>query len=147
VIVAAMTSDEELPDPASVVIRRRIEWIDTDAAGIYHWTTVFRLVEAAEAVMHTGLGIVDRSFAASPRVAVSASFKRPLRFNDEVEVELAVERIGRSSLVYRLAVTSLDGLAADGSLTVCFIDQSTGKAAPWPQDLRERLSCGGRVDV
>jgi acyl-CoA thioester hydrolase len=147
VIVAAMAYDGELPDPASVVIRRRIEWIDTDAAGIYHWTTVFRLAEAAEAVMHTGLGIVERSVSASPRVAVSASFKRPLRFNDEVELELAVERMGRKSLVYRLAVTSAGALAAEGSLTVCFVDPATGRAAPWPQDLRERLSCGGRVEA
>jgi YbgC/YbaW family acyl-CoA thioester hydrolase len=137
---------DELPDAARVVIRRRIEWIDTDAAGIYHWTTVFRLAEAAEAAMHTALGI-ERTFGSAPRVAVSAEFKRPLRFNDPVAVELAVERIGRSSLVYRLTITSEAGVAAEGSLTVCFIDQATGRPAPWPQHIRERLSCGGRVQA
>jgi acyl-CoA thioesterase FadM len=40
-----------------VRLRRRTEWIDTDAAGIYHWTTVFRFAEAAEAALHTALGI------------------------------------------------------------------------------------------
>jgi acyl-CoA thioester hydrolase len=138
--------DDELPDPASVVIRRRIEWIDTDAAGIYHWTTVFRFAEAAEAVMHTALGI-ERTFGSAPRVAVSVDFKRPLRFNDAVDVELAVEAIGRSSLVYRLAVVSEAGVAAEGTLTVCFIDPATGRAAPWPPDTRERLSSGGRVQA
>jgi YbgC/YbaW family acyl-CoA thioester hydrolase len=138
--------DDELPDPASVVIRRRIEWIDTDAAGIYHWTTVFRFAEAAEAAMYTGLGI-ERTFGSAPRVAVSANFRSSLRFNDRVEVELAVESMGRSSLVYRLTITSDAGIAAEGSLTVCFVDQATGRAAPWPQDVRERLSCGGRVEA
>src|SRR3954464_4920869 len=38
-------------EPARIEITRRIEWIDTDAQGIYHWTTVFRLTEAAEAAL------------------------------------------------------------------------------------------------
>jgi acyl-CoA thioester hydrolase len=140
-----MANDDALPDPARVVIRRRIEWMDTDAAGIYHWTTVFRLVEAAEAVMHTALGIPNETFGASPRVAVSATFSRSLRFNDPVEVELAVESIGRSSLVYRLAIASEGEPAAEGSLTIVFIDKSTGRATPWPPAIRERLAGGGLV--
>jgi len=138
-----MANEDALPDPARVVIRRRIEWMDTDAAGIYHWTTVFRLAEAAEAAMHTALGIPNETFGACPRVAVSATFSRSLRFNDPVEVELAVESIGRSSLSYRLAIASEGERAAEGSLTVVFIDRSTGGAAPWPPAIRERLAGGG----
>jgi acyl-CoA thioesterase FadM len=145
-VIVGVSLEEQLPDPASVVIHRRIEWIDTDAAGIYHWTTVFRLAEAAEAAMHTALGI-EGTFGLAPRVAVAANFRRPLRFNDLVAVELAVQTIGRSSLVYRLTLTSDADLVAEGTLTICFIDQATGRAAPWPQDVRERLSCGGRVQV
>jgi acyl-CoA thioester hydrolase len=140
-----MADDDALPEPAHVVIRRRIEWIDTDAAGIYHWTTVFRLAEAAEAAMHTALGIANETFGASPRVAVSATFSKPLRFNDPVDVELAVDSIGRSSLVYRLAIASDGEPAAEGSLTIAFIDRSTGRAAPWPPAIRERLAGGGLV--
>jgi acyl-CoA thioester hydrolase len=140
-----MANQDALPDPARVVIRRRIEWMDTDAAGIYHWTTVFRLAEAAEAAMHTALGIPNETFGACPRVSVSATFSRSLRFNDPVEVELAVESIGRSSLSYRLAIESEGERAADGSLTVVFIDRSTGRAAPWPPAIRERLAGGGLV--
>jgi acyl-CoA thioester hydrolase len=142
-----MSHDDRLPDPARIVLRRRIEWIDTDAAGIYHWTTAFRLAEAAEAALHTALGIADVTFGASPRLAVSASFARPLRFNDPVDVELAVAAIGRTSLDYRLAITLEDAPVAEGSLKVCFIDRSTGRAAPWPHDVRERLTAGGLQDA
>ena len=140
-----MANEGALPDPARVVIRRRIEWIDTDAAGIYHWTTVFRLAEAAEAAMHTALGIPNDTFGACPRVSVSATFSKSLRFNDPVEVELAVESIGRSSLTYRLAIVSEGEPAAEGSLTVAFIDKSTRRATPWPPAIRERLAGGGVV--
>jgi acyl-CoA thioesterase FadM len=118
-----MANDEALPDPARVVIRRRIEWIDTDAAGIYHWTTVFRLAETAE-----------------------ATFSRSVRFNDRVEVELVVEAIGRTSLTYRLAIASEGEPVAEGTLTVVFIDRATRRATPWPKSIRERLASAGLVE-
>src|SRR3954454_17774903 len=99
-----MPHENALPDPASVVLRRRIEWMDTDAAGIYHWTTVFRLAELGEAALETALRIGDFTFGPTPRVKVEATFARSLRFNDPVDVELAVTALGRTSVEYRLAV-------------------------------------------
>src|SRR5262245_40191240 len=138
-----MSHDAELPDPARVVLRRRIEWMDTDAAGIYHWTTVFRLAEAAEAALHTALGIADFTFGATPRVAVQASFARPLRFNDPVEVELAVTALGRTSVEYRLAIAGGAGAAAEGTVTSCLIDRDTGRAVPWPEEIRAAFAGAG----
>ena len=139
-----MSHDNPLPDPARLTLRRRIEWMDTDAAGIYHWTTVFRLAEAAEAALHTALGIADFTFGATPRLAVSATFARSLRFNDPVEVELAVAAIGRTSVEYRLRV-ALDGAtAAEGTVTSCLIDRTTGRATPWPDRIREQFAGAGR---
>jgi acyl-CoA thioesterase FadM len=140
-----MTRDA-LADPARVVIRRRIEWMDTDAAGIYHWTTVFRLAEAAEAELHGALGTLG-TFGQMPRVAVSATFLAQLRFNDPVEVELAVESIGRTSMTYKVEIASQAGPAAQASITVCLIDPHTRRSAPWPDDLRERLSSSGLVSA
>jgi acyl-CoA thioesterase FadM len=138
-----MSHETQLPDPARVVLRRRIEWMDTDAAGIYHWTTVFRLAEAAEAALHTALGIVELTFGATPRVAVHATFARPLRFNDPVEVELVVTGVGRTSVEYRLAISADGAIAAEGSVKSCLIDRATGRATPWPDDVRARLRSGG----
>jgi YbgC/YbaW family acyl-CoA thioester hydrolase len=134
---------EPLPEAARVVLRRRIEWIDTDAAGIYHWTTAFRLLEAAEAALHTALGIEDRTFGAMPRISVSVDFRRPLRFNDPVEIDLAVGSLGRSSIVYALEIHGPDGLAVAGEVTACFVDKETLRAVTWPEDLRDRLAGGG----
>src|SRR5919109_4701045 len=114
-----MSHDDGLPDPARVVLRRRIEWMDTDAAGIYHWTTVFRLAESAEAALHTALGIADFTFGATPRVAVQATFARPLRFNDRVQVDLRVTSLGRTSVEYALAITGAEGPSAEGSVKSC----------------------------
>src|SRR5690349_2143820 len=138
-----MSHDDELSDPARVVLRRRIEWMDTDAAGIYHWTTVFRLAEAAEAALHTALGIADFTFGATPRVAVEATFSRSLRFNDPVEVSLTVTRVGRASVTYALAVDGEAGRAAQGAVTSVLVDRATGRAMPWPGEIRAALRGGG----
>jgi acyl-CoA thioesterase FadM len=137
------TETQGLPDPARVVLRRRIEWMDTDAAGIYHWTTVFRLAEAAAAALHTALGIADFTFGATPRVAVAATFSRPLRFNDPVDVELAVRAIGRTSVEYALRIGADGATVAEGTVKSVLIDRASGRATPWPGDVRERLAGSG----
>src|SRR3954454_19454009 len=132
-----------LSDPARVVLERRVEWMDTDAAGIYHWTTAFRFAESAEAALHTALGIADVTFGATPRVHVSADFRRALVFNEVVDVELAVRAVGRTSVEYGLVITGGAGPAVAGTIKACFIDRGTRRATPWPADVRERLEAGG----
>src|SRR5262249_21367622 len=95
-----------------------------------------------EAALHTALGTAD-SLGANPRVHVSADFRLPLRFNDEVDVQLAVASIGRASLRYLVTVESDAGVAAEAEVTVCHVDRETPRAAPWPADVRELLATAG----
>src|SRR4051812_13191253 len=138
-----MSHESELTDPARVVLRRRIEWMDTDAAGIYHWTTVFRLAEAAEAALHTALGVADFTFGATPRVSVAATFSRSLRFNDPVDVELAVRALGRTSVEYALRIAAEGATAAEGTVKTVLIDRQSGRATPWPDHVRAALAGAG----
>jgi acyl-CoA thioesterase FadM len=132
-----------MTDPARITIRRRVEWVDTDAAGIYHWMTAFRLAEAAEAALHTALGIVDATFGVTPRLHVSCDFHKPLRFNDLVDVHLEVSRVGRTSLTQRLRIEHHHQVAAEGEITMCLIKRD-GRASPWPHQLRTRFEQGGQ---
>jgi acyl-CoA thioester hydrolase len=120
--------------------------MDTDAAGIYHWTSVFRLAEAAEAALHSALGIDHRTFGVTPRVAVSCDFHDSLQFNDIVHVRLAVTALGRSSIKYAIELDGPDGRAADGTLTACLIDKASGRATAWPEDMRRMLEEAGEQD-
>jgi acyl-CoA thioesterase FadM len=139
----AQRPSSELSDPARIVLARRIEWMDTDAAGIYHYTTVFRLAEAAEAELHARLGIGHLTFGATPRLNVLAAFRRALEFNDLVEVKLEVASIGRSSLAYRFDISKDGEVAAEGEILLCYIDRATGRSSPWPDEVRHQLAAGG----
>ncbi len=130
--------------PASVRIQRRVEWAQTDAAGHHHWSAVLHWVEQAETVLHERLGIAHRTFGREPRVHVSVDFSGRLYFRDLVEIEITVQR-GRQ-LVGALRVHrhpgGRDGRVGD-AWSRCTSTWSTGRAQPWPDDLRAALTGGG----
>lgn len=119
----------------SVRIERPVDWIDTDAAGHYHHSSVIRWVEAAEAELLDRLG-VPGLVPTVPRVRYEVDYLDRLYFRDRVAVDLWVDRVGGSSLRYGFEVTR-EGLgpAARGAMTCVNVEPSTGSATPWPEDL------------
>jgi acyl-CoA thioester hydrolase len=134
---------------ASVTIRRRVEWPDTDAAGRYHHSTVIRWVEAAEAELLDSLALID-VFGSVPRVHYEVDYLAPLFFRDEVELELTVESVGRSSVRYtfearRLRTAGGDDvtIAAKGALVAVLVGADDSGPTDWNEQARHRL-LGGR---
>jgi len=125
---------------SSVSIRRRVQWIDTDAAGIWHHSTVARWAEEAEAELHRQVGIIDQTFGATPRVVVEFEFRSPLRFDDVVDVTITVAKLGRSSITYLIEVRKGENLAASGRMVAAFIDRESGLKRTWPDEIRLALA-------
>jgi acyl-CoA thioester hydrolase len=121
-------------------VTRRIDWQDTDAAGIYHYSTVLRLSEAAEAELHRDRGIGHMTFGYTPRVHIEFDFKRPVAFDDEVVTELVVSAIGRTSVTYDLVLSHDGQLVATGRIVSVFLDRCTRLPAPWPAEVRAALT-------
>lgn len=132
---------------ARTVITRRIAWVDTDAAQVWHWLTAFRLAEQAEAELHRELGITGRTFGWTPRVRVEADFTAALRFDDEVTCELVVERVGSSSITYGFAVARVgDGvIAATGRIVSVLVDAPAGRGLVVDEAMRHALETGQPV--
>lgn len=121
---------------ASKTIQRHVQWIDTDAAGIYHYSNVVRWAENAEAELHRELGIIDQTFGATPRVAVEFEFRSPLYFDDLVDTTITVARVGETSVTYDIEVRRGDELAVTGRVVTVFTDRETGAKKPWPDEIR-----------
>lgn len=128
--------------PASIRWRGRLDWADTDAAGIAHWTAVFRLVERAETALFTALGHPE-VFGIAPRTAVGVRYRSPLRFNEEVEVDLAVTKAGATTIEYTFVVRGPEETAAEGTLSACVVDPETMRTVPMPAALRDLLRSAG----
>ena len=106
-------------------ITKRVEFAETDTAGIIHFTTLFRYMEEAEHAFFRSLGlsVVARYKGQKigwPRVATSCEFFRPAVFEDEVDVHLWVSKKGKTSLTHSFAFYKEDALIARGqSTSVC----------------------------
>jgi YbgC/YbaW family acyl-CoA thioester hydrolase len=117
--------------------RRRVAWVDTDAGGRIHFTAVFRYAEAAETELARGLGLLD-GWGSYPRRRVEADYLRVLVFDDEVEVRLAVENVGRTSVTYAWTITRDGEVCVEGRHTAVHVD-ADGRPAELPLDVRARL--------
>lgn len=130
---------------------RRVEFSETDLAGIVHYSNFFRYMEAAEHAFFRSLGfsIVTHQVEPPvgwPRVRAECDFKQPLRFEDEVEIHLLVEEKKPKSLTYQFRLKKLTAAApvevARGRITVvCVTRDARGKmsAASIPKAIADKI--------
>ena len=83
---------------------RRVEFSETDMAGLMHFSNYFRFMEAAEQSFLRSLGLsVFKSGdppLSWPRVHAECDYKLPLYFEDEVEIHLIVAEMKLKALTY-----------------------------------------------
>lgn len=105
--------------------RRRVEFRDTDMAGIVHFSVFFTYMEEAEHefLRSIGLGVfadVDGQHVSWPRVAAQCNYRSSIRFEDELQILVSIARLGGKSVTYQHEVRCGDTLVADGKVTaVC----------------------------
>jgi acyl-CoA thioester hydrolase len=129
---------------------RRIEFADTDMAGIVHFANFFRFMEAAEVEFLRSRGISvfmpwEGQKVSFPRVAASCDFIKPARFEDVLDISVGIERIGRKSVTYAFEFTLNGELIARGQITsaCCRVDARPLQAIEIPASLRARLEQPG----
>jgi YbgC/YbaW family acyl-CoA thioester hydrolase len=137
--------------PYEFKMTRRIEFAETDLAGIVHFSNFFRMMEAAEHAFFRSLGhsihsAGERGAIGWPRVSASCDYTRPLRFEDEVEIHLLVMEVRQRSIRYQFTFRKLpDGpeVARGAISAVCAkVERTTGNLLPVqiPDGIREKIS-------
>jgi YbgC/YbaW family acyl-CoA thioester hydrolase len=134
---------------ASHSIIRRVQFAETDMAGIVHFANYFRWMEEVEHAFFRSLGLSvamrhENIEIGWPRVNVGFEYYGPLRFEDEVELRLRVTKVGGKSLSYEVDVLLGGKLAALGkSTSVCCEHTPDGlKGISIPAGIREKLTGG-----
>jgi YbgC/YbaW family acyl-CoA thioester hydrolase len=131
-------------------IRRRVEFSETDMAGIVHYSNFFRYMEAAEHAFFRSIGysVVTRNVdppVGWPRVHADCDYRRPIRFEDEIEIRMYVIKKKSKSLTYGFWFRKIDGEElvdiASGSLTVVCVTHKNGrmKAAIIPKEISKQI--------
>ncbi len=136
--------------PAFTIVRR-VEFSETDMAGIMHFSNFFRFMESAEHAFFRSLGLSvahpdTEGKLGLPRIHAQCEFKSPLRFEDEVEVQLFIEKISRKTICYRFALNRINPgppkESATGAITVICVEKSSDgslKAVPLPKNIESLL--------
>jgi len=131
--------------PAEFIYRRRVQFADTDMAGIVHFSMYFRYMEEAEHALWRSVGLQiapPDGTVGFPRVAAACDFKAPLRFEEEFEVHARVETVGRRSLKYGFTLRRGDDILATGSMTSVSVERVPGggvRSVELPPDVVSRL--------
>ena len=156
---ARAASPTDVPQ-APFVARRRVEFRDTDAAGIAHFSTFFVWMESAEheLLRQAGVPLVEvvaeplpEAHAAPveppgtyswPRVSAACDYKSAVRFNDELDIAVGIEAIGRSSVTWTFRFEQAGRWVAQGRVVAvrCLLRPGLAPAAvPIPDSVQSRL--------
>ena len=119
--------------------RARVGWIDTDAGQRIHFTVAFRWVEIAELGLYRKLGLIHDGRGEYPRRQVEAEYLRALVFDDEVEIRIRVDEVGRTSVRFAWDVLHDGEVAITGAHTVVHIDPD-GRPSPIEDRVRKLLT-------
>ena len=104
--------------------QRRVEFAETDAAGMVHFSIFFRYMEEAEHAVwrRAGLDIyADHEERSWPRIAAAFDFKAPLRFQDEFEVRTEIAAVSRSTIRWAHTIVRGDTVVGAGTVTAVYV--------------------------
>ena len=132
--------------------RRRIEFSDTDMAGIVHFARFFIFMETAEheflAALGTSVSIEENGQKIGwPRVAATCDYLAPARFGDLLDLRVQVLRKGRTSLTFAHEISRGGTPIARGQITsvCCHFGPEGAKPIPIPQGLAEKIEEAGAL--
>jgi 4-hydroxybenzoyl-CoA thioesterase len=132
----------------------RIEWGDCDPAGIVFYPRYFAMFDHSTVLLiERALGMKKQAlyrhygFGGYPSVEARARFHLPTRYGDDVEIETAIAKVGRSSFSLEHRLTLDGALAVEGFETRVWVtrdpERSGGfRAAPMPDDVIARFTTG-----
>ena len=114
------------PSPSQIFrTTRRVEFSDTDAAGIAHFTAFFRSMEQAEHELLRSVGLsvfmqVDGQEITWPRVNSKCDFRSMAKFEEVLEIAVTISRLGEKSITWSFHFTIGPRDIASGEITaVC----------------------------
>jgi len=138
--------------PCEHRLRRRVNFYETDLAGIVHFSWFFRYMEEAEHALWRDAGLTIATAGEEvgyPRLAASCRFFAPLRFEDEFEVWIRVAEMTRRTMRYTSLMTRGYVRIASASTTMACVSKRKGeamRAIDLPAHVVERFSVAPGAD-
>ncbi len=115
------------------ITERRVEFCETDAAGIVHFASYLCYMEQAEHQLLRSLGLSvcepleDGWHLSWPRVHVECDFQGSAKFEDTLEISVSVLRLGKKSITYEFEFKRGVEAIAKGRVTAVCCNVKSGQ--------------------
>lgn len=130
---------------SAATYRRRVQFAETDAAGLVHFSVFFRYMEEAEHAVWRAAGMrihQPESEITWPRISANFDFKAPLKFEEEFEVQTEIAVATRRTIQWAHVVMRGDVVVGTGTVTAVCVKKLPGggiKAAEIPDGIISQL--------
>jgi len=127
-------------------VTRRVQFHETDAAGVVHFSRYFIYMEEAEHALWRAAGLSihpRRAEIGWPRVHAAFDYHRALRFEDEFEVHIRIVAIEERTIRYECRIARGDTRIATGRVSVACASLQPNqpmRSAAIPAEVRARLA-------
>ena len=140
-----------LRPPFKFAARTRVGFSDTDAQGIVYYGRYNPYFDLARVEYLRMLGELHRAGTGDFVMrANDVEYFAPARFDDELEIQARVSRLGRTSLTYEFAAHKMpeDTLLVTAHQTLVYVDLEQRQALAVPEDYRAKVAAfeGGDVE-
>lgn len=121
------------------VYERRVQFHETDMAGIMHFSRILTWVEEAEQDVMHGIGVpaVDAK-GGFPKVHVTVDYRSPLRYREVGHVRMRLLELGERSLTWGFEIWVGERLCVEGKVVTVLVSE-IGRSAVIPVHWREKL--------
>lgn len=121
--------------PDSFLMKRLVQFAETDMAGVLHFANYYRYMEEVEHAFWRSEGFSvmyseGESQISWPRVATSCEYLSPARFEDEIELSLTVARVGNRSVSFEIEFRRQQERFALGKTTAVCCGMKEGRFEP-----------------
>ncbi|HWE02841.1 MAG TPA: thioesterase family protein [Tepidisphaeraceae bacterium] len=133
--------------PTGFIVTHRVQFSETDMAGIMHFSNFFRLMEEVEHAFFRSIGMSvvmqhDGMHIGWPRVSASCEYTGPVKFEQELQLNMRVVRVGNKSFSYEVDFLLEGKPIALGKITsvCCLLEQGAMRSIAIPAALRDKLN-------
>ncbi len=122
----------------------RVGYADTDQGGIAHHSVYVRWMEEARVAYLREAGVnfaqIEHELGISVVVVdLSLHYRAPAHFDEVLQVETRIEKLGHASIMFRYRITCEERELCTATIKLACIDLSKKRPRPFPPEFSEPL--------
>lgn len=125
----------------------RVYYEDTDCGGVVYYANYLKFMERARTERLRAMGFEQDRLREQENVlftvhSAQVDFRRPARFNDELEVTAEIFRQRRASIIFAQEIRRAgeSDVLCSGHVNIACVDARSFKPAPIPEFVRSELT-------